>query len=90
MPNDFLTKQILSKVLVTRVQGGVAPAAATSANGAVTPVPSGSLIVTVALNTSDIEKLSWAQSAGTLVLAVQNKDTDDSGSQYTNAKVVLR
>ncbi|MHB1011205.1 MAG: Flp pilus assembly protein CpaB [Propionibacteriaceae bacterium] len=88
MDGDFLTKQILSKVLVTRVQGGTAPAAATS--GGTTPLSTASLIVTVALHTSDIEKLAWAQSAGTLVLAVENTSTDDSTSQYTNGKVVLR
>jgi len=85
--DDPLTKQILNKVLVTRVQGGTEPV--TDASGSST-LPAGSVMVTVALNTSDIEKLSWAQSAGTLVLTVENKDTDDSSSQYTNGKVVLR
>lgn len=89
MEGDFLTKQILNKVLVTRVQGASVPASATSANGT-SPSPNASVIVTVALNTSDIEKLTWAKSAGTLVLAVENKDTDDSSSQYTDGKVVLR
>ena len=86
MDGDFLTKQILSKVLVTRVQGGTAPATAASA----APLPTSSVIVSVALNTSDVEKLTWAQSIGTLVLTVENKDTDDSSSQYTAGKVVLR
>ncbi|HSN11532.1 MAG TPA: Flp pilus assembly protein CpaB [Propionibacteriaceae bacterium] len=90
MDGDFLTKQVLSKVLVTRVQGASTPAAATSGSSGTSPLPTSSLIVTVALNTSDIEKLTWAQSAGTLVLAVENKDTDDSSSQYTSGKVVLR
>jgi Flp pilus assembly protein CpaB len=84
---DTITKQIMTKVLVTRVQGGTVPAAdATGTN----PLPATSVMITVALTTSDIEKLTWAQSAGTLVLAVENKDTDDSSSQYTNGKVVLR
>lgn len=87
MDGDFLTKQILSKVLVTRVQG--ATATATDATGA-SPLPTGAVIITVALNTSDIEKLTWAQSAGAIVLAVENKDADDSNSQYTTGKVVLR
>jgi Flp pilus assembly protein CpaB len=84
---DNITKQILFKVLVTRVQGGTVPA--TDASGA-NPLPASSVIVTVALNTSDIEKLTWAQSAGSLLLTVENKDTDDSSSQYTDGKVVLR
>lgn len=88
MDGDFLTKQILSKVLVTRVQGATAPATATGAG--TNPLPTTSLIVTVALNTSDIEKLTWAQSAGTLVMTIETKDTDDSSSQYTTGKVVLR
>lgn len=87
MEGDFLTKQILSKVLVTRVQG--ATVVATESTGS-SPLPDSSVIVTVALSTADIERLGWAQSAGTLVLAVENKDADDSSSQYTDGKVVLR
>ena len=85
--DDYLTKQILNKVLVTRVQGGAVPV--TDSTGS-NQLPASSVMVTVALNSSDIEKLSWAQSAGALVLTVDNKDTDDSSSQYTNGKVVLR
>jgi hypothetical protein len=47
-------------------------------------------MITVALVTSDVEKLTWAQSQGVLLLTVENKDTDDSSSQYTSGKVVLR
>ncbi len=87
MDGDSLTKQILNKVLVTRVQGAaVLATASTEAK----PVPATSVMVTVALNTSDIEKLTWAMSEGTLLLTVENKDTDDSNSQYTDGKVVLR
>jgi Flp pilus assembly protein CpaB len=84
---DSITKQIMNKVLVTRVQGGTVPAADASVSS---PLPGGSVMITVALSTSDIEKLTWAQSAGPLLLTVENKDTDDSSSQYTNGKVVLR
>jgi Flp pilus assembly protein CpaB len=84
---DTITKQIMNKVLVTRVQGGTVPV--TDASGS-SQLPAGSVMITVALSTSDIEKLSWAQSAGTLVLTVENKDADDSSSQYTDGKVVLR
>jgi Flp pilus assembly protein CpaB len=84
---DMITKQIMNKVLVTRVQGGTVPAADASGTS---PLPAGSVMITVALSTSDIEKLIWAQSAGPLMLTVENKDTDDSSSQYTNGKVVLR
>ena len=87
MDGDFLTKQIMSKVLVTRVQGATVPA--TDAAG-VSPLPASSVMITLALSTSDVEKLTWAQSEGALLLTVQNKDTDDSSSQYTNGKVVLR
>jgi pilus assembly protein CpaB len=85
--DDSITKQILNKVLVTRVQGAALPAA--DGTGSST-LPASSVMVTVALVTSDIEKLTWAQSEGTLLLTVENKDTDDSTSQYTNGKVVLR
>jgi Flp pilus assembly protein CpaB len=84
---DTITKQIMNKVLVTRVQGGTVPAADASGTN---PAPATSVMITVALSTSDIEKLTWAQSAGPLWLTVENKDTDDSSSQYTNGKVVLR
>jgi len=84
---DNLTKQIMNKVLVTRVQGGTVPVADASGSS---PLPGGSVMITVALSTSDIEKLIWAESAGALMLAVENKDTDDSSSQYTNGNVVLR
>ena len=87
MDGDFMTKQILNKVLVTRVQGATVPA--TDATGS-SPLPASSVMVTVALNTSDIEKLTWAESEGTLVLTIENKDTDDSSSQYTVGKVVLK
>ena len=87
---DNITKQIMNKVLVTRVQGGITPDATGSSTASGGPVT-----ITVALTTSDIEKLTWAQSVGQsagtlLVLTVENKDTDDSSSQYTNGKVVLR
>ena len=84
---DSITKQILSKVLVTRVQGATVP---TTDSTGTSPLPETSVIVTVALNTSDIERLNWAQATGVLVLTVENKDADDSSSQYTNGKVVLR
>jgi pilus assembly protein CpaB len=83
---DSITKQIMNKVLVTRIQGAAVPAAKASESG----TPATSVMITVALSTSDIEKLTWAQSAGALLLTVQNKDTDDSSSQYTSGKVVLR
>ena len=84
---DSLTKQIMNKVLVTRVQGGTVSVADASGSS---PLPESSVMITVALSTSDIEKLTWAQSAGPLLLTVENKDADDSSSQYTNGKVVLR
>jgi pilus assembly protein CpaB len=87
MDGDFLTKQIMSKVLVTRVQGATVPAAEAAGSS---PLPSSSVMITVALSASDIEKLTWAQSEGALLLTVENKDADDSTSQYTTGKVVLR
>jgi len=85
--SDTFTKQIMNKVLVTRVQGATLPG--TDASGS-SPLPAGAVVITVALITSDVEKLTWAQSVGTLLLTVENADTDTSSSQYTNAKVVIR
>lgn len=85
--SDNLSKQILSKVLVTRVQGGTTTTADSAGN---TALPDTSVLITVALVTSDIEKLTWAQSQGTLLLSVENKDANDSSSQYTDGAVVLR
>lgn len=87
MDGDFMTKQIMNKVLVTRVQGGTAVTA--DATGT-SPLPGSSVMITVALATSDVEKLVWAQTEGVLLLTVENKDTDESTSQYTTGKVVLR
>src|SRR5674476_969240 len=53
--DDYITKQILNKALLTRIQGGTEPV--TDASGSST-LPAGSVMVTVALNTSDIEKVS--------------------------------
>jgi pilus assembly protein CpaB len=83
---DPLVKQIMQKVLVTRVVGGVTLTADPKTNAA----PSDGIMITVALITSDIEKLVWAQAAGSLTLTVENKDVDNSSSQYTNSHVVLR
>lgn len=83
---DPITKQVMSKVLVTRVQGGVT--ITTDAKGNSTP--NESVMLTLALFTSDVEKLVWAQAAGALTLTVENKDADDSSSRYTNGHVVLK
>jgi pilus assembly protein CpaB len=83
---DALTKKVMSKVLVTRVQGGVTVTTDAKGNSA----PAESVMLTVALLTSDVEKLIWAQAAGSLTLTVENKDTDDSSSQYTTGRVVLK
>jgi pilus assembly protein CpaB len=85
--DETFTKQIMNKVLVTRVQGGAVAETDASVSS---PLPGSSVMLTVALTTADIEKLAWAQANGSLWLTVENKDTDDSSSQYTNGKVVLR
>jgi Flp pilus assembly protein CpaB len=68
------------------VQGGVTVTTDAKGNSA----PAESVMLTVALNTADVEKLVWAQAAGSLTLTVENKDTDDSSSQYTSGRVVLK
>jgi hypothetical protein len=83
---DAMTKKVMSKILVTRVVGGVT--VTTDAKG--NAVPADSIMLTVALKTSDIEKLIWIQAAGAVTLTVENKDTDDSSSQYTTGRVVLK
>lgn len=87
---DVLTKQILAKVLVTRVQGGVSATTDTKTDAKTDTAPADSIMLTLALITSDIEKLTWGQGSGNLTLSVENKDADDSSSQYTNGSVVLR
>ena len=86
LEGDVITKQVMSKVLVTRVQGGVTITTDAKGNSA----PAESVMLTVALITSDVEKLTWAQATGSLTLTVENKDTDNSSSQYTNGRVVLK
>jgi pilus assembly protein CpaB len=86
LEGDVITKKVMSKVLVTRVQGGVTTTTDAKGNSA----PAEAVMLTVALITSDIERLTWAQAVGSLTMTVENKDTDDSSSQYTNGRVVLK
>ncbi len=84
---DNITKQIMHKVLVTRVQGGITVTPDEKSGGG---APASSVMITLALSVSDVEKLTWAQSTGTILLAVENPDTDDSQSQYTIGKTVMK
>lgn len=84
---DNITKQIMHKVLVTRVQGGITVTTDAKAGNS---APASSVMVTLALSVNDVEKFTWAQNAGQILLAVENADTDDSQSQYTVGKSVMK
>ncbi len=73
-----VTRTILSKVLVTRVQGGVVSPDTASASAAAEAAPNGSVLVTVALSAADTEKLVWAIESGSVYLAAQTDTTDVS------------
>ncbi|WP_194793119.1 Flp pilus assembly protein CpaB [Raineyella fluvialis] len=83
------TKLGLNGVLVTRVQGGAQLQASTPAAGSASAAQSSSasevnIMITVALNTHDAERLVWAAENGKVWMSLQNKATDTAGSSVVN------
>lgn len=90
-----VTQQILSHLLVTRVQGGAATTTSTSTGTTTTTVnkantvPTGSVIVTVAVSVGDAEKVVWAINEAKVYLAVESADTDISTSNSATGRDVF-
>lgn len=72
---------LLHKVLVTNVQG--APVAAPTREATAedrTPVPAGTLLVTLAVKAAEAERVVFASSYGDIWLTIQPVDADESGT----------
>jgi pilus assembly protein CpaB len=83
-PETHLT---LQKVLVTKVQGGASPPAASStpapSNGAAAAsatVPSGGMLITFALRAPDAEKVVYATQFGAVWLSDEPSTADETGT----------
>jgi Flp pilus assembly protein CpaB len=89
-----VTKFTITNVLVTKVQGAPLPqAAGTSSDQSTgeTPNPATMVLVTVALATHDVEKLTWATSGnGVVWLTLENDKTNTSGSALVNSGNIYR
>jgi pilus assembly protein CpaB len=78
------THAVLHRVLVTQVQGAPVPAdpeADTATASAASAVPTGSLLVTLALTAEQAEGVVFGAEHGTLWLALEPEDTDLDGTE---------
>lgn len=77
------THAILHGVLVTQVQGAPTPAAGDEAQtaSAVSPVPTGSLLVTLALTAEEAEGVVFGAEHGTLWLSRETDGADLDGTE---------
>jgi len=89
-----VTHMILQKVLVTNVQGGTTPAAPSTTGpdktAAAPAVPSGSLLVTLALDAPSVERVVFAAESGKLWLAIEPKDANEGGTRVQTRGTVLQ
>lgn len=86
------THLVLQEVLVTRVQGGFAPAAEDPDDETVpeeaAPLPESSLLVTLAVDAGQTERVVFGAEHGTVWLSLQDEDVDQSGSTIVTAEEV--
>lgn len=84
------TQLTLRKVLVTSIQG--APAASTKGDNASqsAPVPAGALIITVAVNDVDANKIIFTSINGELWLTKEPMDATDSGPRIEHLDTVYK
>ncbi|MEJ7771776.1 MAG: RcpC/CpaB family pilus assembly protein [Geodermatophilaceae bacterium] len=87
------THLVLHQVLVTRVQGGIAPPAPSPAgDGVEAPAAetatAGYLMVTVALVAPDAETLVFAAEHGTIWLSLENSESSQEGTRVVNREIV--
>lgn len=90
------THLVLTKVLVTRVQGVTADEAAQAAkqsnqqsdqsSGGSQPVPQGSLMITMAVSPGDAEQVVFAAEYGHIWLSLENKNSTVSGTRIVTEK----
>lgn len=89
------THLTLHKVLVTRVQGGLAPPAdagtetAEGQEATPPPVPEGSVMVTLALTAPDAEKVVWAREHGSIWLSLEREDVPEGGTRVVTVEGIF-
>lgn len=77
---------LMHKVLVTNVQGAPVADATRQATAAErTPVPAGALLVTLAVEGADAQRLVYASSYGDVWLAIEPVDADEAGTGVQTA-----
>ena len=74
------THLILHKVIVTDVQGGVAPPAEGAEQPAVAPAASDQILVTLALDAPSVERVVFAAEFGTVWLSSEPEDAPEDGT----------
>jgi pilus assembly protein CpaB len=84
---QLMTEQVLHEVLVTRVQGGLSPAASeqTSDEKKSAPLPEGSVMVTLAVSAASAEKVVFGAEHGTIWLS--NEPTSAASGASTEKSV---
>ncbi|MET3933126.1 Flp pilus assembly protein CpaB [Arthrobacter sp. OAP107] len=86
-----VTHLIFHKVLVTGVQGLAVPTKAdATASPTAAPVPSGSVIVTLARTGADAEKVVFAQEFGTIWLSKEPSTASETGTRQLTAKDLFK
>ncbi|WP_255768020.1 Flp pilus assembly protein CpaB [Pseudarthrobacter sulfonivorans] len=92
-PAGATTQLTLRKVLITAVQRAPQPTATKSADNADpknTTLPEGSLMLTVAVNDIDANKIIFGSEFGTLWLTKEPLDAKDNGSYIARKDVVYK
>ena len=81
------------KVMVTKVQGGIAPAPATPEAGSDTapqPVPEGNVMVTLTLTAPNAEKVVFAAESAKIWLSLENAQASESGTKIVTKEDVYK
>ncbi len=87
------THLVFHQVLVTEVQGGVAPAADpqdASPDPSPAAAPQGSVMVTLAVTAPQAEQIVFAAENGTVWLSRENPDSSPTGTEVVTSKNVYR
>lgn len=79
------TRLSLTDILITKVQGGMDPAAADQ-----DAAPAGGLMLTLALNAKDVERLVYTQQSGKIWMSRVTKESADQTTSGVTAKNVFK
>lgn len=87
LQENATTAIILHKVLVTNVQG--APATSEDEDGEV-PVPAGALLVSLAVDAPEAERVVFAAEHGTIWLTLEPEDANEQGTRIQRRGTIYR